>query len=238
MFSLFTRLPPELRMKIWRNAVPGGHIIEPYISPHLIDNMSVPFGGQFPQTVDTKRRVLRQAPALLAACRESRSACKKSGSFEFGILDNTHQGCWINYDTDWVFSFTNTMDHLRHVMNLRRVRQLMFPNSLFQTEERCLQVLHSIRLWAPRCQVVAICYCKEADQYGIPLLGISTARFDLLHGNDFVSQYSLTENGFSNELVKWADFRRSVVEIWNDYGTLNSGTKLLPLLIGANAALK
>lgn len=54
-FTLFTRLPPELRMKIWRDAVPGGRIIEPYVSPLLIHNMSIPFGGQFcPQPMNIK----------------------------------------------------------------------------------------------------------------------------------------------------------------------------------------
>lgn len=173
---------------------------------------------------------------MLAACRESRSACQKIGGFEFGILDNTCKGYWVNYDTDWVFIFTSIMDHIRHTLNFSRVRRLMFPISLFQTEERCLQMLHSIRLWAPRCQVVAFCYCKDADQNGIPLLGISAARFYLLHDNEFVGHYSPAERGLSNHLVKWVDFRRAVIEIWNDADTLNGEARLLPLLIGVNAS--
>ncbi|OAQ58140.1 hypothetical protein VFPPC_14935 [Pochonia chlamydosporia 170] len=126
----FNELPLELRLEIWKMAMPSKRIFEPWVmlrQPHARYQLN----PEDPPLVKLKRK--HPPPALRAVCHECRRASDMVGGFKFGRAGNRRQGCWFNYYNDIVFIDPNMMDNVHH-MDLRCVSTLGFVHLEFKTE--------------------------------------------------------------------------------------------------------
>lgn len=117
----FNELSLELRMKIWKLAMPCGCLFEPKVDIRQPQARHQHIASDpLPVTLRWKH----EPPALRAVCRESRRASDIIGGFKFGRMGNTRRGYWFNYESDIVYINPDMIDHVRH-LELRRVRNTL-----------------------------------------------------------------------------------------------------------------
>ena len=130
MFTLFNRLPIELRLKIWEAALPDPRVVN--IREKRL-RKTRPGRDMVAVTSDTK------APSVLFACRESYSAASKfyipsfafSDSIPETYFDFQRDTLYLRFDTfalfPWDDCYSQTMDELECLYdsaNLKRVQNL------------------------------------------------------------------------------------------------------------------
>lgn len=220
----FKELPLELRLEIWKMAMPGRRIFEPDITLRL-PRARHQHNPEDPPLVRLKWK--HPPPALRAVCRESRQASDMVGGFKFGRVGNTRQGCWFNYDNDVVFIDPNMMDNVHH-MDLRCVSSLGFVHFEFKTEQGCREVLEIAVQDSSDCRTVIFYF----DQESYPTIG--TAKFDRLSDSDLVGNYEFSGRfGLPTGVANWGHLRQAVYNIWDEHLIqLGLDKALMPSLVG------
>ncbi|KAG4415868.1 hypothetical protein IFR04_010995 [Cadophora malorum] len=125
-FTLFSKLPGELQLMVWKNA-------------------------HFPRIV-TLKPGMSQLPALLHACHDSRKECIKAG-YQFAIRD-MNTGFVMSPWQDILFldqtSFSKSMGY--HLNSFHTLRCRSIKRSMLEPIERlALSVSEMVRIWQQQC---------------------------------------------------------------------------------------
>ncbi|KID84382.1 hypothetical protein MGU_08344 [Metarhizium guizhouense ARSEF 977] len=219
----FNELPLELRMEIWKLAMPCGRLFEPKVDIRQPQARHQHIASDpLPVTLRWKH----EPPALRAVCRESRQASDIIGGFKFGRMGNTRRGYWFNYESDIVYINSDMIDHVRH-LDLRRVSSLGFPYLDFKTEQGCRDILEIAVEHALDCRTVVF-YFQENYVF------LGTAKFDRLADSDLVGNYEFSGRfGLPAGLAEWGNLRQAVYNIWDEHLTQVGRDKTLkPCLVG------
>ena len=212
-FPFFNRLPRELRMKIWQMAALEGRFFQPIVEPIRLgfadsavqDQLGLsPSYATFQWTL--KPLIVREV------CREALHATKDIAGFEAGLSDTTASSCWLSQRRDIVFIDTNMIDKL-DPLDLCRIRALGYPDTQFNTLEKCLEVLFSFLRHAPECDTIYICFCARTVQSSC-IHPMSFTKSRQLEEDDLVGSYESL--GAPPGPVRWGQLRRVIYTFWDD----------------------
>lgn len=101
-FAYFSKLPVEIRHKIWEHSLPEERLFQiPCRAAVAVTQSNSPLriGGP-----------AKQPPAAMRACREARGVAKRVGRFSFGLDGGNMHGLWFNPDKDLVIYPQGSLD--------------------------------------------------------------------------------------------------------------------------------
>jgi len=212
-FPFFNRLPRELRIKIWQIAALEGRFFKPVIEPirlGLADSAIQDQLGLNPCYVTFQWAF--KPPILRQVCREALKATDDIAAFAFGLSDTTRSSCWLNQRRDIVFIDANVIAKL-DPQNLCRIRALGFPDTQFNTLDKCLEVLSGVLQYAPQCDTVYFCFCARTVQ-GNRSLPMSFTESRQLQDDDLIGSYESL--GAPPGPVRWGQLRQVICTVWAD----------------------
>ncbi|KAF9879718.1 hypothetical protein CkaCkLH20_02529 [Colletotrichum karsti] len=242
-FHLFRKLPLELRMKIWKLALPGGRIFEvtgPDVHFHRLMRTTDPATTTSLANARTASGLpdmcitVHKTPKLRLACREANTAFKEAGGFEFGLFGGEYKGVWFNHAKDVLFlrgeptNWTN--------VDMSRILRVAIPHTRFMNKESCTATIDTILNQFTSCREVFM--LQSVDWEGRSCLPHPRmpAKLWRLQDDDVIGHhdYPMEMSTEIGNVAVWRDVKRIVELLWREHVVEVKGLSesKLPNLVG------
>jgi hypothetical protein len=183
-FSLFPQLPIELRLKIWRETLPGPRIVElPSVNIHQRSGWSPVLAG----------------PIALQINRESREQTLSFYKLCFSSLNHTSPGTYINFTVDTVFMARNTF-------GMGAINDFLAP-MLAQFGDKIQDLALDSHIWSRENVLEALFVLPKLKWLGITCQHVQT------YPDTRASEIELIELAEESQVMdKIAEFMRNTVD--------------------------
>ncbi|OHE98985.1 hypothetical protein CORC01_05675 [Colletotrichum orchidophilum] len=228
-FPQFKNFPVEIRMKIWKLALPAGRVFDlSNVDAHFSRVLRAPIANN--NGAPNPALVLRQAsgltemsltahktPKLRLACKEANKAFLEAGGFEFGLFGGAYKGLWFNYSEDILYvreeprSWTN--------LDMSRIIRVAFPHNRFMCKADATAKMDLILDHFTSCKEVILMQTMEWDIRSCLASPRLPAKLFPLRDNDPISTHEYPKE-LSDDIgcvAAWGDVKRIVGHIWEDH---------------------
>lgn len=167
-------------------------------------------------------------------CLESQRVSDQFGSLVQKLCGSSCRG-WFNAAIDEMFIHVDTICRFQD-LNLSSMEILSFPRYQFSTTEKCTRILKDILQFAPSCRVVKLYLCRSAINYGDYDGWNGKAGFPELEEDEVIGVYrTFHDLGRTQVSVSWANLRRSLMKVWEEFLESADIKATLPYLVGVRA---
>ncbi|EFQ35286.1 uncharacterized protein GLRG_10430 [Colletotrichum graminicola M1.001] len=230
-FSQFRNFPVEIRMKIWKLALPTGRVFDlsmgdGHLSRVLRATAPNPNGG--PNAAVAIRQAsglaemsvtAHKTPKLRLACKEANRAFLEAGGFEFGLFGGAYKGLWFNYTEDILFvreeprAWTN--------LDMSRIVRVAFPHTRFMSKGDITSKMDLILDHFTSCKEIILMQTMEWDIRSCLTSPRLPAKLFPLGTDDPIGAHDYPKE-LSNEIgnvAAWGDVKRVVEQISREHVT-------------------
>ncbi|WQF77578.1 Putative 2EXR domain-containing protein [Colletotrichum destructivum] len=228
-FPQFKSFPVEIRMKIWKLALPAGRVFDlsmgdGHLSRVLRATAPNPNGGPNPAVAMRQASGLAEmtvtahkTPKLRLVCKEANRAFLEAGGFEFGLFGGTYKGLWFNYAEDILF----VREEPRAWVNLdmSRIVRVAFPHTRFMSKPDIIARLDLVLDHFTSCKEVILMQTMEWDIRScltsprLPPKLFPLGTEDPIGAHDYPKELS---NEIGN-VAAWGDVKRVVEQIGREH---------------------
>ncbi|OLN88024.1 hypothetical protein CCHL11_00279 [Colletotrichum chlorophyti] len=225
-FCLFDKLPVELRMKIWKLALPGGRIFELYQrDPHFrLMRVTQAQGNNQPNQFMLQRQAsglpemsisTHKTPKLRLACKEANRAFREAGGFEFGLFGGVYKGLWFNYSEDILYVKDDPTNWVN--LDMSRIIRVGFSHVKFLDKASANSRLDMVLDHFASCREVIVMQNTDWDMRACYAGTRMPSHMFPLRDEDVIGNHEYSKEASDEELgtiVCWREVKSVVENFW------------------------
>lgn len=219
----------ELRMKIWKLALPGGRVFDLSMSdghfsrvlrlpPHQNNGQANPAMAMRQASGLAEMCVTaHKTPKLRLACKEANRAFHEAGGFEFGLFGTSYKGLWFNYTEDILYVREEPRDWTN--LDMSRILRVALPHTRLMNKGDCTNKIDMVLDHFTSCREVIMLQTMEWDIRSCLSSPRLPAKLFPLQDDNPVSSHDYPKE-LSTEIgnvALWGDVRRVVEHIWREH---------------------
>nr|XP_036585492.1 uncharacterized protein CTRU02_04353 [Colletotrichum truncatum]KAF6795543.1 hypothetical protein CTRU02_04353 [Colletotrichum truncatum] len=227
-FHLFKKLPLELRMKIWKFALPGGRIFElsgPDVHFHRLMRVTQPDPSQNNPVVNTRIAsglpdmaiTAHKTPKLRLACKEANTAFLETGRFEFGLFGSHYKGVWFNHSEDILYLRAEPTSWIN--IDMSRIVRVALPHTKLMNKDNCNAKIDVILNYFTSCREIIMLQAVDWEYRSCLPHPRMPPKLYTLKDDDIVSvhDYPMEMSTEIGNVAHWKDVKRIVEQLWKEH---------------------